>query len=90
MSKEEDLRVNELLAEAFNVASREALVSTVAEVCAVLGVTHLKGLPVLDYYRKIQGILVEDLNRELADSNAAVATKLKSERERISKEIEES
>ena len=87
--KDEEEFIYEHLTNIWKMAAHDALVDAYAELAASLGVSQIQGFPVREFYERKKRKIAEDLLRDFADVNVAMASKIRRVWDKMDKEREE-
>ena len=75
--EEQEKFIIEHLSKVFEMAQHDALVEVVTRIADAVGVTELEGMSVGELYERRRRAISEDLVRDYADTNVAMASKVK-------------
>ena len=75
--EEQEKFIMEHLSKVFEMAQHDALVEVVTRIADAVGVTELEGMSVGELYERRRRAISEDLVRDYADTNVAMASKVK-------------
>ena len=75
--EEQEKFIIEHLSKVFEMAQHDALVEVVTRIADAVGVTELEGMSVGELYELRRRAISEDLVRDYADTNVAMASKVK-------------
>lgn len=73
---EEEKFLMDHLSKTFEMAQHDALVELVSKVAAAAGIDQVEGFSIPDYYSKRKWEISEDLVKDYADTNIAMASKV--------------
>ena len=76
--EEEEQFITKHLTKVFEMAQHDALVEVVTKIAEASGVKEIEGLSIKDFYNKRHGEISEELVKDYADTNIAMASKVKS------------
>jgi hypothetical protein len=77
MTPEEEQFLIKHLTKIFEIARHDALVEVVSRVAEAAGIREIEGFSIKDFYWKRHGEISEELVKDYADTNIAMASKVK-------------